>query len=177
MRLILFFYFDKIKYAFIIFAFLFLVFNIWFPYEAFAMTPTEDIIEDYYGDKEYIGKDAYAHFNESRPNNFDTIFPIANIKDETNINNFGIDSYGTSPPHEKDWYEHNVPPFGKQTEIPSKNISVLTILKRRIFWYSWKIYSKEYMSYEDFKAKWDTNSSIRKEIKRDLKEVFKRKSS
>jgi hypothetical protein len=70
-----------------------------------------------------------------------------------------------------------VPPFGTQTEISRTSSSVLSILKRRVFWYTWKMYSKEYVSYEDFKVKWDTGSSIRKEINKDLKEAFRRFSS
>ena len=172
--------FDKIKYASIIFAFLFLVsliFQIWFPHEAFAMTSEQDTAVDFYGNKEYVGKDSYGHFNEPKSYNSDTITSAPCVKNKINTTDLGTDSYGTEPPYEKDWYEHNVPSFGTQTEISRRSSSVLSILKRRVFWYSWKMYSKEYMSYEDFKVKWDTSSSIRKEIKKDLKEAFRRKSS
>jgi uncharacterized membrane protein YqjE len=77
MHFIFFFYFDKIKYAFITFAYLsivLLIFNIWFLNEAFAMTLTENTIEDYYGDKEYVGKDSYAHFHKLGLHNHGTVF-------------------------------------------------------------------------------------------------------
>ena len=171
---------DKIKYISVTFVSLFLIlliFHIWFPHEVFAMAPEQDTIMDYYGNKEYVGKDPYGHFHKPRPDNSDTIYPAPDILSVTNTTNLGTDLYSTPPPHEKNWYEYNVPSFGTQTEISHKSNSILSILKRRIFWYSWKMYSKEYVSYEDFKVKWDINFSIRKEIKKDLKEVFIRKSS
>jgi hypothetical protein len=49
----------------IIFISLFLLlFNICFPCEAFAMEPTKDLVTDYYGNKEYVGSDAYGYFNK-----------------------------------------------------------------------------------------------------------------
>jgi hypothetical protein len=41
-----------------------LLFNICFPYEAFAMEPPKESITDCYGNKEYIGPDAYGYFNK-----------------------------------------------------------------------------------------------------------------
>jgi len=49
----------------IIFILLCLVlFDICFPHEAFAMEPPKDLIQDYYGNKEYVGPDAYGYFNK-----------------------------------------------------------------------------------------------------------------
>jgi hypothetical protein len=41
------------------------------------MEPPEDFIEDYYGNKEYIGQDSYGHFNQPGPssNYPDTVQP------------------------------------------------------------------------------------------------------
>src|ERR1700722_12080374 len=66
------FYFDFIKLYSIIIVFLtlfLLLFNICFPHEVFAMEPSKDIVEDYYGNKEYIRKDSYGHFNPSGSSN------------------------------------------------------------------------------------------------------------
>jgi hypothetical protein len=41
-----------------------LLFNICFSHEAFAMEPTEDLVTDYYGNKQYKGQDAYGYFNK-----------------------------------------------------------------------------------------------------------------
>lgn len=42
-----------------------MIFHICFPHEAFAMAPPKDYftVVDYYGNKQYMGKDAYGHFN------------------------------------------------------------------------------------------------------------------
>lgn len=48
---------------FVFFSTILLLFNICFPHEVFAMAPPKDYVEDFYGYKEYIGKDAYDHFN------------------------------------------------------------------------------------------------------------------
>jgi hypothetical protein len=59
---------NNLKALFLLFIFLsiiLMVFNICFPHEAFAMAPPKDYftVVDYYGNKEYMGKDAYEHFN------------------------------------------------------------------------------------------------------------------
>jgi hypothetical protein len=42
-----------------------MIYNVYYPHEAFAMAPPRDYftVVDYYGYKEYIGQDAYGHFN------------------------------------------------------------------------------------------------------------------
>jgi hypothetical protein len=62
---------DDIKILFLfftIFSIILIIFNIYFSYEAFAMAPPQDIIEDYYGNKEYIGKDPYGYFHNPAKN-------------------------------------------------------------------------------------------------------------
>jgi|SRR5580698_3526423 hypothetical protein len=48
----------------ILFSTIFIVFNIYFPHEAFAMAPPQYIVEDFYGNKEYVGPDPYGHFHK-----------------------------------------------------------------------------------------------------------------
>jgi len=66
---------NNFKALFMFFTFLFIIFmifNIWYPHEAFAMAPPKDWIIDYYGNKQYMGKDAYGHFNCSvKPYDFE----------------------------------------------------------------------------------------------------------
>jgi hypothetical protein len=60
-------YFDLFKIILLLFTIIFCVFllyNILFPHEVFAMSPPRDFIEDYYGNKEYTGKDSYGYFNQ-----------------------------------------------------------------------------------------------------------------
>lgn len=57
---------NNFKAIFLLFIFLSLIliiFNIWFPHEAFAMEPSKDWVTDYYGKKQYVGPDAYGYFN------------------------------------------------------------------------------------------------------------------
>jgi hypothetical protein len=59
---------NNFKALFLLFTFfsiILIVFNIYYPHEAFAMAPPKDYftVVDYYGNKEYMGKDAYGHFN------------------------------------------------------------------------------------------------------------------
>lgn len=59
---------NNVKTLFLFFTLLLIVFillNITFPQEAFAMAPPKDYftVVDYYGNKEYMGKDSYGHFN------------------------------------------------------------------------------------------------------------------
>jgi hypothetical protein len=65
------------------------------------MAPEQDTIMDYYGNKEYVGKDPYGHFHKPRPDNSDTIYPAPDILSVTNTTNLGTDLYSTPPPHEK----------------------------------------------------------------------------
>ncbi len=164
-------YFDMFKTSFFIFIFLstiFLAFSLFFPNEAFAMEANTVI--DYCGDTEYVGPDPYGHIND--PAKISTT-PV--IETNPDINQFSNrDSYGASAPYEKDWYANNdphiiQPPINKGNSI----YSMFTLLKRRTFWYAWKIHSKDYSSYKDFRSSWDPRNSIRKEILKDVKSGFK----
>ena len=54
----------KINFKILLFLFTFLIiFNICFPHEAFAMEPPKDWIIDYYGNKQYVGPDAYGYYH------------------------------------------------------------------------------------------------------------------
>lgn len=59
---------NNFKALFLLFIFLsiiLIIFNVYYPHEAFAMSPPKDYftVVDYYGHKEYMGKDSYGHFN------------------------------------------------------------------------------------------------------------------
>jgi len=59
---------NNFKALFLLFIFLsiiLIIFNVYYPHEAFAMAPPKDYftVVDYYGYEEYMGKDAYGHFN------------------------------------------------------------------------------------------------------------------
>jgi hypothetical protein len=59
---------NNVKTLFLFFTLLLIVFillNITFPHEAFAMAPPKDYftVVDYYGNKEYMGKDSYGYYN------------------------------------------------------------------------------------------------------------------
>ena len=152
---------------FIIFSIIVLLFNICFPQEVFAMDP--NIVIDYYGDKEYVGTDPYGHNND--PVKISTTPAI--ITSPCVIQSPQNDSYATSAPYEKDWYANNDPhilqsPIGKDNSI----YTIYMSLKRRTFWYVWKIHSDDYRNYKDFKSTWDPRNSIRKEILKDIKSEF-----
>src|SRR5256885_12233767 len=62
---------DDIKILFLfftIFSIILIIFNIYFPHEAFAMAPPQDIIIDYYGHKEYVGPDPYGYYHNPAKN-------------------------------------------------------------------------------------------------------------
>lgn len=164
------YYFDMFKISLSLFTLLsiiFIVFSIFFPNEAFAMEP--DTVIDYYGNKEYVGTDPYGQNNNSARVN--TITPVLANPDIIQVSH--NDSYGTSAPYEKDWYAKN-DPYNIQPTIGNDNyIHTLFIsLKRRTFWYVWKIHSDDYSNYKDFKYSWDPKNSIRKEILKDIKLGF-----
>jgi hypothetical protein len=52
---------------------------------------------DFYGQKEYIGHDAYGHFHDSLKDSHVSPRVDADITQQSRE-----DLYGTSPPHEKD---------------------------------------------------------------------------
>ena len=70
-----------------------LLFNILSPNEAFAMEPSDYWVTNYYGDKEYIGTNAYAYFNPYPAPDINTIqsrvsTPYgSSIKDDWHDNN------------------------------------------------------------------------------------------
>jgi hypothetical protein len=45
-------------------------------------------------------------------------------------------------------------------------------IKRRTYWYIWKIHFTEYNSYKDFKLTWNPKNSIRKDFISDIKNAF-----
>lgn len=156
-------------FRFVLFVFIFissilLVFNFAFPNEAFAMDP--NIVTDFYGNQEYVGKDPYGHFNQSNK-------PITSISDT--IQPSQPDSYGTTPRLENDWYASNDPQYGQSIQNKDSSFYIVyTTLKRRAYWYVWKIHSDDYRNYKDFKISWDPKNSIRKEVIKDVKFMFNR---
>jgi len=66
------------------------------------MSPEQDTVMDFYGNKEYVGKDPYGHFNQPKSYNSDPISSAPNVKSEINTTDLATDSYGTEPPYEKD---------------------------------------------------------------------------
>lgn len=154
--------FIRLHFILIIFALLFLLlFNILFPHEVFAMEPPKDFIEDYYGNKEYIGKDPYRHFNPPGPS---SNYPEVVQPD-------------LRPPYS--------PQTGPTKPVVSEDdvgftshnsaFTLYLTIKRRAYWYLWKIHTAEYDSYKDFKQVWEPTNSIRKDLVNDLKSAFKRK--
>lgn len=157
-------FFKTFLFVFIIFAFIILLTNIWLPNVAYAMEPSKDFVVDYYsGAKEYIGTDAYGYFNNSI-----NVSPILTSSDI--ILSAQEDSYGKSN-QEVDWYSTNDPHI-IQPIIVNNNKSVYTLflsIKRRTYWYIWKIHSDDFSSYKHFKQAWNPKNSIRKEILQDIK--------
>lgn len=167
--------FDMFKTSFLIFTFLFTVFlilSVFFTNEAFAMEPNTVI--DYYGDKEYIGPDPYGHNND--PAKISAIPAI--LANPDIIQSSQNDSYATSAPYEEDWYAKNEPQI-MQPSVDKNNYiyTLFTSLKRRTFWYVWKIHSDDYSNYKDFKGSWDSRNSIRKEILKNIRSGFKNLST
>lgn len=167
MYLFLKFYSDPLRFHFIVIVFLLLfslLFNICFVNEAFCMEP--DTTMDYYGKKEYIGPDPYNHFHDPIKNSH--ISPVVNTEVIQHSCGTG-DLYGTNPPYERDWYAENH--YNTRTSVHHDN-SFTLVIKRRAYWYVWKMYSTEYNNYKDFKKAWNPKNSIRKEIINDIKNAF-----
>lgn len=142
-----------------------LLFNICFPHEAFAMQPPEpkDWVTDYYGNKQYIGPDAYGYFNKpgSSSNNPET---------ETVQSDLGppysyqvVPSKSIIPEDDVGLTSHN---------IKNSEFTLYLAVKRRTYWYIWKIHSNEYNNYKDFKQSWNPQSSFRKDFWNDIKNAF-----
>lgn len=149
----------------IIFISLFLLlFNICFPCEAFAMEPPKDWITDPYGNKQYIGPDAYGYFNKPGSSSNYTervqsdLRPPYSPQIGANKSIIPEDDVGLS--------SHN---------INNSEFTLYLTIKRRTYWYIWKIHSTEYNSYEDFKRAWNPKNSFRKDFFNDIKTAFKRK--
>jgi hypothetical protein len=51
------------------------------------MEPDQDFITDYYGNKEYVGKDAYGHFHKpsTQPVIQSNIQPISEVNSSTSV--------------------------------------------------------------------------------------------
>jgi hypothetical protein len=150
-------YFLVITFIFTIFFF----FGIFFPNEAFAMEPSDLWTTNYYGDKEYIGPNAYTHFHPD---------PAPNID---NIQSSVSKPYG--PILEDDWYENKKESdyIHSTKSSPHKHGNIYNYIRRVSFYYLWKIHYSEYNGYKDFKKYWDPSSNIRKEILKDIKSDFK----
>ena len=116
-------YFDFYKFPFIIFVFVFLsllLFNIWFPHEAFAMEPnTDDVIRSF-------DPDTYTrHELDGKPiSNVDK--PISNV-DKSKCwwgkKRFAIDYYGQKEYQGRDAYGYYHPPqnLNKATQVEPLN--------------------------------------------------------
>jgi hypothetical protein len=85
------------------------------------------------------------------------------------------DLYGTSPPHEKDWYAGNQPYVVSPIQPNNYTFTLYLSIKRRTYWYLWKIHYTEYNNYKDFKQAWNPKNSVRKEIINDIKNVFNKR--
>lgn len=125
---------------------------------------------DYYGQKEYTGPDAYAHFNDSLKNSH-----LSPAREADIIQPSHMDLYGTSPPHEYDWYANNQPNIISSVDTDNSTFVFYLTIKRRAYWYIWKIHSTEYNSYKNFKQAWNPKNSVRKEIFNDIKKAFFKK--
>ena len=153
--------FIRLHLIVIVFLLLFsLLFNICFPYEAFAMEPNTTM--DYYGQKEYVGPDAYGYFNKpgSSSNNPETEIVKSDLGSPYNS------QIGPSKPivsYDVGLTSHN---------SNNSEFTLYLAIKRRTYWYIWKIYSSEYNSYEDFKRAWNPQSSFRKDFMNDIKNAF-----
>jgi len=160
------FYFIRLHSIIIILLSLFsLLLNIWFPHEAFAMEPNTTM--DYYGQKEYIGSDAYGHFNDPIKDSHTSPAGDTDI-----IKQSRGDLYGDSPPHERDWYADNNPNVKSSLCHDTSSFTLYLSIKRRAYWYIWKIHYTEYNSYKDFKLAWNPKNSIRKDFVSDIKNAF-----
>jgi hypothetical protein len=70
------FYLFKIRNCFLAVHIIFLAllfFNILSPNEAFAMEPYDHWVTNYYGQREYVGPNAYSHFHPDPAPDIDTI--------------------------------------------------------------------------------------------------------
>jgi hypothetical protein len=85
-------FYNFIRFTLVIFL-LYSLLTVFCPTVAFALTPEEVI--DYYGDIEFIGKDPYGHFH-------DPITYTNNYTINQDVTCIQGDSYGSSPPFEKD---------------------------------------------------------------------------
>jgi hypothetical protein len=161
-------YFDFIKLHSIIIVLLLLfslLLNIWFPNEAFAMEP--NITMDYYGQKEYTGPDPYGYFHNPIKDSY-----VSPIVDTNTIKQSSQDLYGVNPPYERDWYANNHINVKSPLYPDTFTFDLYISIKRRAYWYIWKIHSTEYNNYKDFKQAWNPKNSIRKDFVSDIKNAF-----
>jgi hypothetical protein len=106
----MFFKFDFIRYSFLfiyLISLSLLLFNIFSPNEVLAMAPPHNIVEDFYGHKEFVGNDPYGHFhNPPTPNapiSQDAITPNTRYNQSGNPDYFVSDRRVESRPiHELD---------------------------------------------------------------------------
>ena len=157
-------YYDFFLLYFVIIVFISLfslLFNICFPHEAFAMEPSKELITDYYGNKEYIGPDTYGYFNKP---GFSSNYPEKVQSDmEPPYNPQTGPSKLVISKDDVGFTSHN---------INNSEFTLYLAVKRRTYWYIWKIHYAEYNSYKDFKRAWNPNNSIRKDFMNDIKKAF-----
>ena len=125
------------------------------------MEPSKDLVTDYYGNKEYVGSDAYGYFN----------------KPESSINHPEKVQSDLRPPYNSQIGPSKSIVLGDDVGLTSHNINnskftLYLAVKRRTYWYIWKIHSTEYNSYKDFKQAWNPKSSFRKDFWNDIKNTF-----
>lgn len=94
-------------------------------------------------------------------------------------------NYGRTDPVEPDWYADKGDRksiFGdnySETSVSDDKISRFShsynVLKVKTYWYLWKSHTKQYGSYDEFNKYLGKKPSISKELKKDLKLIFKKR--
>ena len=115
------------------------------PTVAFAAQPPIEEVTDYYGNIEYVGKDAYGYYNDPA---IDTTRGTARLAVRNTITSQVQDVINT----QGDYYSYD-------------SYSLYDKFRIKLHWYSWKKYSNEYESFTQFKRNWNPNNSLRKEIR------------
>jgi hypothetical protein len=122
------------------------------------MEPPKDCIQNYYGKWEYVGPDPYGYFNK----------PSSNI--DTVQSGLGPPYSSQSVPSKSIVLEDDV--TFTSHNVNNSEFTLYLAVKRRAYWYIWKVHSAEYKSYKDFKRAWNPKSSVRQEIFNDIKNAF-----
>jgi hypothetical protein len=125
------------------------------------MEPAKDCITDCYGNKEYIGPDAYGYFN--KPGASSNYSERIQSDLEPPYNPQIRPSKSITPEDDVEFTSRN----GNNSEF-----TLYLAIKRRTYWYVWKIHYTEYKSYKDFKRAWNPKNSFRKDFFNDIKNAF-----